>query len=218
MNFPTGVKMCCVDFISLFKYFSFEFVCACVVRTKKRSRVFIIFIDAIINDWCLFVWAVSALAICMLCACTRENLHFWFLLFDHAQCVEWSEKMNGKNIAFCSFIMNHKTRLCLAKKRETFEFCDNFPLLWQKKSNNIMPKREGEGGVRYDSYGRVCVLKRNKWENFRQNWWQRQKKQLRINGKNKRNETRRFNSDGTSFSVRRKIRFVSWKMSLFQWV
>lgn len=90
--FQRGEKMCCVDFISLFKYFSFEFVCACVVRTKKRSRVFIIFIDAIINDWCLFVWAVSALAICMLCACTRENLHFWFLLFDHAQCVEWKNE------------------------------------------------------------------------------------------------------------------------------
>lgn len=197
----------------------------CALFGLKKSRVFIIFIDAIINDWCLFVWAHLQYACYMRVRVKIYTFDFFCLITLNA---EREKKWMAKILLVRSFIMNHKTRLLLgskAKKARDFWILRQCSTTLPKKSNNIMLKREWEGegererGREWDMIlTDECVLKRNKWENFRQNWWQRQKKQLRINGKNKRNETQRFNSDGTSFSVRRKIRFVSWKMSLFQWV
>lgn len=116
-----GLNMCCV--LILFHYLnivllslslSLSFgVCALFgLREKKmRRRVFIIFIDAIINDWCLLVWWR---------ACNVHVMCVYAWKFTLLISFVWSYSMRnaGKKwmakillvFAHLSHHMNHKTR------------------------------------------------------------------------------------------------------------
>lgn len=216
-EFSNGGK-CAV--LILFHYLNIVLLslCACVLFGLKKSRVFIIFIDAIINNWCLFVSARLQYACCVRVRVKIYTFDFFCLITLNAE----EEKNEWQK--YCLFAHSScTTRLDIAlskykKSERLLNFATIFHYSDDEKKNILIkyniPEREREEQDMMLSG--ECVLKRNKWENFRQNWWQRQKKQLRINGRNKRNTTLQFGWN--KFQWRRKIRFVSWKMSLFQWV